>query len=47
MLQELDPVQFVLVLTIMLIGQPLPISILASKLDFTLIYLPFCKLWFK
>jgi hypothetical protein len=29
-----------------LIGQPLPVSILASKLGFTLVYLSFCKLWF-
>ena len=25
------------------VGQPLPISILASKLGFTLVYLSFCK----
>ncbi len=38
MLKELDPVQIVLVLMIELIGLPPPISILASKLGFTLAY---------
>jgi hypothetical protein len=46
-LEELDPVQYVLVLTIVLIGQPPPLSIIASKLGITLAYLSSCKLWFK
>ena len=46
-LEELDLVQFVLVLTIVLIGRLWLISIIASKLGFTLVYSTSCKLWFE
>jgi hypothetical protein len=46
-LEELDLVQFILVLTIVSIGQPPPMSIIASKLCFTLVYLSSYKLWFE
>ncbi len=46
-LEELDLIQFAIVLTIVLIGQLPPKSIIASKLGFTLVYLSSCKLWFK
>jgi hypothetical protein len=47
LLKKLDPIQFVIVLTIVLIRRHPPISIIASKLGFTLVYLSSCKLQLK
>jgi hypothetical protein len=44
LMEELDPVHFILILTIVLIGRPPPISIIASKLGFPLVYLSSSKL---